>query len=52
MCDMSLSNPRVTPFLNGTTCVNIVISLQNECTCVLKDIVDVKQLLDKLDKCY
>ena len=44
---MSVSNPLVTPFHNGTTCVNMVKFLQNGCMCVLKDIVDVKQLLDK-----
>ena len=45
--DLSVSNPLVTPVHNGTTCVNMVIFLQNGCMCVLKDIVDVKQLLDK-----
>ena len=49
LCDMSVSNPLVTPIHNGTTCVNIAIFffLQNRCMRVLKDIVDVKQLLDK-----
>ena len=44
---MSVSNPLVTPIYNGTTCVNMVNVLQNGCMVVLKDIVDVKQLLDK-----
>ena len=47
LCDMSVSNPLVTPIHNGTTCVNMVNFLQNGCVCVLKIIVDVKQLLDK-----
>ena len=47
LCDISESNPLVTPIQNGTTCVNMVIFLQNGCMCVLKDTVDVKQLLDK-----
>ena len=47
LCDMSVSNPLVTAIHNGTTCVNMVIFLQNGCMCVLKDVVDVKQLLDK-----
>ena len=46
LCDMSVSNALVTPIHNGSTCVNMVIVLQNGCMCVLKDIVDVKQLLD------
>ena len=46
LCDMSLSNPLVTPIHNGTTCVNMVIFCRMG-TCVLKDIVGVKQLLDK-----
>ena len=44
---MSVSNPLVTPIYNGTTCANVVNFLQNGCMCVLKDIVDVTQLLDK-----
>ena len=44
---MSVSNPLVTPIHNGTTCVNMIIFLQNGSMCVLKDIVDVKQLLNK-----
>ena len=44
---MSVSNPLVTPIHNGTTCVNMVIILQNGCMCVLKLLVDVKQHLDK-----
>ena len=44
---MSVSNPLVTPIHNGTTCFNIVNVLQNGCIWVLKDIVDVKQLLEK-----
>ena len=47
LCDISVSNPLVTPIHNGTTCVNMVNFLQNGCMRVLKDIVDVKQLLDK-----
>ena len=46
-CDMSVSTPLVTPIHDGTTCANMVIFLQNGCMCVLKDIVDVKQHLDK-----
>ena len=46
LCDISVSNPFVTPVHNGTTCIDMVF-LQNECICVLKDIGDVKQLLDK-----
>ena len=45
LCKMSVSNPLV--IHNGTTCVNMVNVLQNGCMCVLKDMVDVKQLLDK-----
>ena len=48
LCDMSVSNPPVTPIHNGITCVNMVNLLQNGCMCVLKDIVDVKQLLDTI----
>ena len=44
---MSVSNPLVTPFHNGTTCVNMVIFFADGCICVLKDIVDVKQFLNK-----
>ena len=45
---MSVSNPLVTPIHDGTTCINMVFFfLQNGCMCVLKDIVVVKQLLDK-----
>ena len=44
---MSVSNPLVTLIHNGTTCVNMVIILQNGCMCVLKLLVDVKQHLDK-----
>ena len=47
MCNMSVSNSLVTPIHDGTTCVNMVFFMQNGCMCVLKDIVDVKQLLDK-----
>ena len=49
LCDMSVSNPHVTPIHNGTTYVNMVNFLQNVCfcMCVLKDNVDVKQFLDK-----
>ena len=47
LCDMSVSNPLVTPIHNGTTCFNMVIFLQNGCMCVFKDIVEVKQFLDK-----
>ena len=47
LCDMSVSNPLVTPIYNGTTCVNMVTFLQNWCKCVLKDTVEVKQFLDK-----
>ena len=39
--------PLVTPIHNATACVNMVNFLQNGCMCVLKDIVDVKQLLDE-----
>ena len=46
LCDMSVSNPLVTPIHNGSTCVNMVNFLQNECMYVLKVIVGVKQLLD------
>ena len=49
---MSVSNSLVTPFHNGTACVNIVMFLQNGCVCVLKDIVGEKQLLDKTYKVY
>ena len=42
LCDMSVSNPLVTPFHNETTCVNMVNILQNGCN-GLKGIVDVKQ---------
>ena len=44
---MPVSKPLVTPFPNGTVCVNMVNVLQNGCMCVLKDITDVKQFLDK-----
>ena len=44
---MSVSNRLVTPIHDGTTCVNIVNFLQNGCMCVLKEIVDLKQLFDK-----
>ena len=47
LCDMSESNPLVTPINNGTTCVNMIDSLQNRCMCVLNDILDVKQFLIK-----
>ena len=48
LCDMSLSNPLVTLIHNGTTCVKMVNCLQGECMYMfLKDIIDVKQLLDK-----
>ena len=47
LCDMSVSNPFVTPIHNGTTSVNMVILLQDGCMCVLKDIIDVHQFLDK-----
>ena len=43
LCDMSVSNPLL-PNHNGTNSVNMVNFLQNECMCVLKNIVDVKQL--------
>ena len=48
LCDMTVSNPLVTPIHNGTTyrCQHGIFS-QNVCMCALKDIVDVKQLLDK-----
>ena len=46
-CDMTVSNPLVTPIHNVTTCVNMIHFLQNGCMCVLKDIVDVKQLLNQ-----
>ena len=46
-CDMSVSNPLVTSIYYGTTCVNMEDFLQNGCMCVLKDIDDVKQLLDQ-----
>ena len=42
-----MSNPLVTPIHNGTICVSMVNYLQNGCMCVLKDIINVKQLLDK-----
>ena len=44
---MPVSYPLVTPIPNRTTCVDMVIFLQNEGMRVLKDIVDVKELLDK-----
>ena len=47
LCDLSVSNPLVTHIHNETTSVNMVIFLQNGCMCVLKDIVNVKQILDK-----
>ena len=51
LCDISVSNPFVTPIHNRTTCVDMVFFffffLQNKGICVLKDIVDVKQFLDK-----
>ena len=40
LCDISVSNPLVTPIHNGTTCVSMVHFLQNGCMCVLKDIVE------------
>ena len=43
---MSVSNPLVTTIHNGTTCVSMVF-FQHGCICVLKDVVDVKQFLDK-----
>ena len=45
-CDMSVGNPLVTPIHIGTTCNNMVNILQNGCMCVLKDIVNKKQLFD------
>ena len=42
-CDMSVSNPLVTPIHNGTTCINMVKFLQNGCMHVLKDSVDMKE---------
>ena len=47
LSDMSVNNPLVTPIHHGAICVNLVIFLQNGCMCVLKNIVDVKQPLDK-----
>ena len=47
LCDISVSDPLVTPVHNGTTCPNMVIFWQNGRMCVLKDVVDVKQFLDK-----
>ena len=44
---MLVSNRLATPIHNVTTCVNKVNVLQNGCIYVLKDFVDVKQLLDK-----
>ena len=45
--DMSLSNPLISPIHNGTTFVNMVIFMQNGCMCVLNDILNVKQFLDR-----
>ena len=47
LCDMPVSNPRVTPISNRTACVDMVNFLQKECMRVLKVIVGVKELLDK-----
>ena len=47
LCNVSVSNPLATSIHNGTTCVNVVILLRNGCMYVLKDIVDVKHILDK-----
>ena len=44
---MSVSNSLVTPNHNETTCVDMVIFLQNGCICIFEIIVDVKQLWDK-----
>ena len=55
---MSVSNPVVAPMHNGfplcmgatsglLTCANMVIFFENVCMYVLKNIVGVKQLLDK-----
>ena len=53
LCDMSVSNPFVIPIHNRTTCVNMVIFLQNGCMNVLKYTADVKQFLDKkIEKFY
>ena len=43
---MSVSNTLVKPICNRTTVIKIVF-LHSACTCVLKDIVDLTQLLDK-----
>ena len=42
LCAMSVSNPLVTSIHKGTTCVNMIMYLQNWSMCVLKDIVVVK----------
>ena len=46
-CVMSMSNPLVTLIHNRTICVNMVNVFAERVRCVLKDIVNVKQLLDK-----
>ena len=52
LCDISVSHPLVTPIHNENTCVNMVNVLQNGCMCILKDIIDVKQRLDKTFTCF
>ena len=44
LCDMSLSNPLVTPIHGKNTCVNMV-NFAEWVHIILKDIVDVKQFL-------
>ena len=45
MSDISVTKPPVIPVHNGITCVNMIIFLAEWVH--VKDIVDVKQLLDK-----
>ena len=44
---MSVRNPLVATIHTGTACVNMVMFLQNGCTCDLNDVVGVKQVLDQ-----
>ena len=51
LCDMSVMKPLVTPIYNGTA-LSTWYFLQNGYICVLKDIVDVKLLFDKMVSSY
>ena len=46
LCSVSANDPLVIPIHNGTLCYMVNFS-RNGCMCVLKDIVDAKQFLDK-----